>query len=145
MFACYKRLVNTLKAEKYITVTGLSLHLGHFSITVEELFIIENDRNGFVFWYSIILRFCQTAITWLRSLSAILPLFWRHGIAIFPAFAAKTWEMLLWRHEIHHVFPGNLANALQNLQFFHHFTMKFDIFSLNSTGESDFLILFLST
>ena len=36
-------------AEKYITLTGLSLHLGHFSITVEELFTIENDRNGFVF------------------------------------------------------------------------------------------------
>ena len=42
-------------AEKYITLTGLSLHLGHFSITVEVLFIIENDRNGFVVWYSITL------------------------------------------------------------------------------------------
>ena len=91
------------------------------------------------------LRFCKTAITWLRPLSAILPLFWRHGIANFPAFASKIWEMLLWRHEIHDVFPRNWANALQNLQFFHHFTMKFDIFSLNSTGDSDFLILFLST
>ena len=38
-----------LMTEKYITLTGLSLHLGNFSITVEELFIIENDRNGFVF------------------------------------------------------------------------------------------------
>ena len=35
--------------EKYITLTGLSPHLGRFSITVEEHFIIENDRNGFVF------------------------------------------------------------------------------------------------
>ena len=85
------------------------------------------------------LRFCKTAITWLWSLSAILPLFWRHGIANFPAFAAKTWEMLLWLHEIHDVFPRNLANALQNLQFSHYFTMKFDIFSLNSTWDSDFL------
>ena len=42
-------------AEKYITLTGLSLHLGHFFITVEELLIIENDRNGFVFWHSITL------------------------------------------------------------------------------------------
>ena len=48
-------LINTLMTEKYITLTGLSLHLGHFSITVEELFIIENDRNGFVFWYYITL------------------------------------------------------------------------------------------
>ena len=55
------------------------------------------------------LRFCKTAITWLRSLSDILSLFWRHGIANFPAFAAKTWEMLLWRHEIHYVFPQNWA------------------------------------
>ena len=39
----------------------------------------------------------------------------------------------------------NWANTLQNLQFFHHFTMKFDIFSLNSTWDSDFLNLFLST
>ena len=38
----------------------------------------------------------------------------------------------------------NLAYALQNLQFFHHFTMKFNIFSLNLTGDSDFLILFIS-
>ena len=91
------------------------------------------------------LRFYQTPIRWLRSLSAILPLFWRHGIANFPAFAAKTWEMLLWRHEIDDVFPRNWANALQNLQFFHHFKIEFDIFSLNLTGESDFLILFLST
>ena len=42
------------------------------------------------------LRLYQTPITWLRSLSAILTLFWRHGIANFPAFAAKTWEMLLY-------------------------------------------------
>ena len=79
------------------------------------------------------------------TLSTILPLFWRHGIANFPAFAAKTREMLLWRHAIHDVFPRNWANALQNVQFFHHFTMKFDIFSLNLTWDSDFLILFLST
>ena len=42
-------LINTLMGEKYITLIGLSFHLGHFSITVEELFIIGNDRNGFVF------------------------------------------------------------------------------------------------
>ena len=54
---------------------------------------------------------------WLRFLSAILPLFWRHDNANFLNFAAKTWEVLLWRHEIHNVFPHNWANAVQNLQF----------------------------
>ena len=77
----------------------------------------------------VVLRFCQTPITWLRSLSVILQLFWRHDIANIPTFAAKTWEVLLWRHEIHDVFPRNWATALQNLQFFHHFMMKL-IFSL---------------
>ena len=66
-------------------------------------------------------------------------------IATIPAFAAKTWEVLLWRHDIHDVFPRNWTNALQNLQFFfHNFTMKFNIFSLNLTGDSDFLILSIS-
>ena len=109
----------------------------------------KSDQKGVVMVYGQVtechLRFCKTAITWLRSLSAILPLFWRHGIANFPAFAAKTWEMLLWRHEIHDVFPRNMANALKKLAVFHHFTMKFDIFSLNSTWDSDFLILYLRT
>ena len=61
------------------------------------------------------LRFCQTSITWLRSLSVILPLFWRHAITNISTFAAKTWEKLLWRHDIHDVSPRNWANALQNL------------------------------
>ena len=46
------------------------------------------------------------------TLSAILPLFWRHDITNTTTFAAKTWEVLLWRHEIHVVFPRNLAYAL---------------------------------
>ena len=36
------------------------------------------------------LRLYQTRITWLRSLSAILPLFWRHDMANFLTFPAKT-------------------------------------------------------
>ena len=64
------------------------------------------------------LRLYQTRITWLRSLSAILPLFWHHDMANFLTFPAKNWEVLLWRHEIHDVFPRNWANALQNAQFF---------------------------
>ena len=89
------------------------------------------------------LRFCQTPIMWHLSLSAILPLFWRHDIANTPTFAAKTWKVLLWLHVIHNVFPRNFAYPLQNLQFCHHLTKKFNIFSLNLTGDSNFLILLL--
>ena len=91
------------------------------------------------------LRFCQTPIMWHWSLSAILPLFWRHDIANTPTFAATTWKVLLWRHVIHNIFPRNLAYSQQNLQFCHHFTKKFNIFSLILTGDSNFLILFIST
>ena len=95
-------------------------------------------RRGYVFN---VLRFYQTRITWLQSLSAILPLFWRHDMANFLVFAANTWEVLLWRYEMHDIFPRNWANALQNLQS----TIKFNIFSFHLTGDSDFLILFIST
>ena len=61
-----------------------------------------------------VLRVYQTLIMWLRSLSAILPLFWRHDITNFLTFAAKTCEILFWRHEIHNIFPRNRTNALQN-------------------------------
>ena len=102
------------------------------------------------------LRFYQTRIMWFRSLSAILPLFWRQDLANFLNFAAKTimtsWDtrrfhekLLLWRYEIHDVFPRNWANAPQNLRFFRYFTIKFNIFSLNLTGDSDFLIPLTST
>ena len=92
-----------------------------------------------------ILIYYQTPITWLRYLSAILPLFWRHNIANIPSFAAKTWEGLLWRHKIHDVFPRNWANSVQILKFFYHFSMKFNNFFLNSTGGSDILILSISS
>ena len=61
-----------------------------------------------------VLRVYQTLIMWLRSLSAILPLFWRHDITNFLTFAAKTCEILFWRHEIHNIIPRNRTNALQN-------------------------------
>ena len=47
-----------------------------------------------------------------NGLSPILSLLWRHDIFNIPTFAANAWE-------IHDVFPGNWAKALQNLQFFH--------------------------
>ena len=37
-----------------------------------------------------------------------------------------------------------MSCALQNMQFSQYFTLKFNIFSLNLTGESDFFILFIS-
>ena len=37
-----------------------------------------------------------------------------------------------------------MTYALQNMQFLQYFSTKFNIFSLNLTGESDFLIIFIS-
>ena len=89
------------------------------------------------------LRRCKTAITWLRSLSAILPLFWRHDIAELHHLCREDSRNVLWRHEICDVFPRIMTCALQNIQFSQYFTMKFNIFSLNLTGESDFLFYLL--
>ena len=86
------------------------------------------------------LRFYQTPITWLRSISAILPLFWHHNIANIPNFAAKTWEVVLRCHEIHDVFPRIWAYVVQNLLIFHYLTMTLNIFSLNLTGYSVFFL-----
>ena len=92
-----------------------------------------------------ILRLCKTAITWLRSLSAILPLFWRYAIAELHHLCREDSRNVLWRHEICDVFPRIMTCALQNMQFSQYFTTKFNIFSLNLTGESVFFILFSST
>ena len=78
-------------------------------------------------------------------MSVILPLFWRYDITNIPTFDAETWEVLLWRHEIHDIFPRIRAYVVQNLLFSHYFTTKFDIFSLSLTGDSDFLVIFSST
>ena len=91
------------------------------------------------------LRRCKTAITWLWSLSAILPLFWRHDIAELHRLCHEDSRIVLWRHEICDVFPRIMTCALQNTQFSQYFTTKFNIFSLNLTGESDFFILFIRT
>ena len=45
------------------------------------------------------LRFCKTAVTWLRSLSAILPLFWRHDIAELHRLYRGGLRNVLWRHD----------------------------------------------
>ena len=91
------------------------------------------------------LRPCKTAITWLRSLLAILPLFWRHDTAELHRLCREDSRNVLWRHEICDVFPRIMTCALQNKQFLQYFTTKFNIFCLNLTGESDFFILFIST
>ena len=85
---------------------------------------------------------CKTAITWLRSLSAILPLFWRHDIAERHRFCREDSRNVLWRQVICDVFPRIMTCALQNMQFSQYFTTKF-IFSLNLTGESVFLFYLL--
>ena len=89
-----------------------------------------------------VLRLCKT---WLWSLSAILPLFWCHDIAKLHRLCREDFRTVLWRHEICDIFPRIMTCALQNMQFSQYFTMKFNIFSLNLTGESDFFILFIST
>ena len=97
-------------------------------------------RRGFIR-----LRLCKTAITWLRSLSAILPLFWRHAIADLHRLCREDMRNVLWRYEICDVFSRNMTYLQQNMQFSQYFTMKFNIFFLNYTGKSDFFILFIST
>ena len=92
-----------------------------------------------------LLRRCKTAMTWLRSLSAILPLFWRHDIAELHRLCREDSRNVLSRHEICDVFPRIMTCALQNMKFSQYFITKFNIFSLNLTGESDFFILFIST
>ena len=62
----------------------------------------------------------------------------RHDIANIPTFAAKTYEVLLWRHEIHDVFRI-WAYVVQNLIFCHDSTMNIYIFSLKLTGDFDSL------
>ena len=93
----------------------------------------------------VLLRLCKTAITWLRSLSAILLLFWRHDIAELNRLCREDFRNVLWRHEICDVFPRIMTSTLQNMQFSQYFTTKFNIFSLNLTGESDVFILIIST
>ena len=44
-------------------------------------------------WLNGGLRLCKTAITWLRSLSAILPLFWRHEVCFCPPPFAKAGDI----------------------------------------------------
>ena len=90
--------------------------------------------------FTLILRRCKTATTLLRSLSAILPLFWRHDIAELHRLCREDSRNVLWRHEICDVFPRIMTCALQNMQFSQYFTTKFNIFSLNLTGESDLLV-----
>ena len=115
-----------------------------FFIPIYVLSIYKTQKFSFSD-YKVILRRCKTAITWLWSLSAILPLFWRHDIAELHRLCREDSRNVLWRHEICDVFPRSLTCALQNMQFSQYFTTKFNIFSLNLTGESDFFIAFIST
>ena len=105
------------------------------------------DKSSYTNWKlkKANLRLCKTAITWLRSLSAILPLFWRHDIAELHRLCREDLRNVLWRHEKCDVFPRIMSCALQNMQFSQYFTTKYYIFSLNLTGESDFFILLIST
>ena len=80
-------------------------------------------------WQKWTLRFCITAIMWLRSLSAILLFFDVMTLPNFIAFAAKTWKMYydvmkkatysreIWLtlykiHSFHSILPRNLTFSL---------------------------------
>ena len=104
--------------------------------------------------YVYTLRRCKTAITWLRSLSAILPLFdvmiSKHKIEImispsFIAFAAKTLELYYDVTKYVTFSHGLWLAPMQNMQFSQYLITEFNIFSFNLTGETDFFILFIST
>ena len=88
------------------------------------------------------LRRCKTAIMWLPSLSAILPLFWRHVIAELHRLCREDSRNVLWHHEICDVFPRIMTCALQNMQFSQYFTTKFNSFSLNLTGVRFFYSIY---
>ena len=89
-------------------------------------------------WDMGMLRFCKTAITWLRSLSAILPLFWCHDIAQLHRLCREDLKNVLWHHEICNIFNGIWLMLYKTCSFSQYFTTKLNIFSLNFTGESDF-------
>ena len=64
----------------------------------------------------------------------------------FIDFAAKTLEMYNDIMKYATLSFGLIMTcAPQNMQFSQYFTTKFNIFSLNLTGESDFFILVIST
>ena len=90
-----------------------------------------------------LLRFCRTAITLLRSPTAILPLLWRHDIAALYRICREDLRNERWRHAIWDVFTQNMTYVLQNLQFSQYFKTTFTIFFLILTGESDFLFYLL--
>ena len=136
------------------TAYNYNLRLGDIKYTTRFINTLWNE-NSFQILYILImrstyehqnLRFCKTAITWLRSLLAIFwSLFWCHDIAKQHHLCCKDLRNVLRCHEIHDVFPRNMAYVLQNVQFSQYFTMKFNIFSLNLTRESNFFILFIGT
>ena len=90
------------------------------------------------------LRFCKTAITWLRSLLAIFwSLFWRHDIAKQHHICCKDLRNVLWCHEIPDVFLRNMAYVLQNVQFSQYFTMKLTFSLFTWLGSPIFLFYLL--
>ena len=71
----------------YITVHATFKNNEYVTLKGQVYFVIIDAYEDYLK-----LRFSQTLITWLWSLSAILPLCWRHDMAEHPPFPAKTWE-----------------------------------------------------
>ena len=124
----------------------------------EELSLLQSSLRESPHWYIFgsrnevefrwtcllcVLRLCKTAITWLRSLSAILPLFWRHDIAELHRPCREDFRNVLWRQEICDVFPQIMTCALQNMQFSQNLTTNLTFSLLTWLGSHFFL--FIST
>ena len=69
-----------------------------------------------------------TSITWLRSLSAILPLFWRHYIAEYPRLCCEELDCF-YDIMVYKTFYREIGST--NGAFLRYFTTKFNIFSPN--------------
>ena len=90
-------------------------------------------------------RLCKTAITWLLSLSAILPLFWRHDIAELHRLCREDLRNVLWRHKICDVFR-EIWLALYKTCIFHSILQRHITFSLLIwLGSPNFFLLVRTT
>ena len=92
--------------------------------------------------YTPILRFCKTAITWLQSLSAILPLFWRHDIAELHRLCREDLKNVLWRHE-KSTFSRGILLTLYKIRSFHCILPRNVAFSLLTWLRSPIFLFFL--
>ena len=131
--------VGIVHIEQICTLTFISLsYLLHSKV---------NEYNALLYIHrkkiSKTLRFCKTAITWLRSLSAILPLFWRHEIAELHRLCREDLKMY---YDVMKkaTFSRGILLTLYKIRSFHSILPRNLTFSLLTwLGSSIFLIYLL--